>query len=54
VRNPAVRQIAWTAAVSQTVPVLIPLFLVLATTIAIVAIVVFALVTAVFLFVDRR
>ncbi len=28
VQNPAVRQIAWTAALSQTVPVLIPLLLV--------------------------
>lgn len=54
VQNPAVRQVAWTAALSQTVPVLIPLLLVLATTIAIVTIAVFTLVIAVLLFLDRR
>jgi hypothetical protein len=54
VKNPAVRQVAWTAALSQTVPVLIPLLLVLATTIAIVTIAVFALVIVVLLFLDRR
>jgi hypothetical protein len=54
VQNPAIRQVAWTAALSQTVPVLIPLLLVLATTIAIVTIAVFAVVIAVLLFVDRR
>ena len=54
VQNPAVRQVAWTAALSQTVPVLIPLLLVLATTIAIVTIAVFALVIVVLLFFDRR
>ena len=54
VRNPAIRQIAWTAALSQTVPVLIPLLLVLATTIAIITIAIFALVVAALLFIDRR
>ena len=54
VKNPAIRQVAWTAALSQTVPVLIPLLLVLATTIAIVTIAVFALVIVVLLFLDRR
>ena len=54
VQNPAVRQVAWTAALSQTVPVLMPLLLVLATTIAIVTIAVFALLIAVLLFLDRR
>jgi hypothetical protein len=54
VQNPAIRQIAWTAALSQTVPVLIPLLLVLATTIAIITIAIFALVIAVLLFIDRR
>ena len=54
VQNPAIRQVAWTAALSQTVPVLIPLLLVLATTIAIVTIAIFALVIAVLLFIDRR
>ena len=54
VQNPAVRQVAWTAALSQTVPVLIPILLVVATTIAIVTIAVFALVNVVLLFLDRR
>jgi hypothetical protein len=54
VRNPTVRQVAWTAALSQTVPVLIPLLLVLATTIAIVTIAIFALVMVVLLLIDRR
>jgi hypothetical protein len=54
VKNPAIRQVAWTAALSQTVPVLIPLLLVLARTIAIVTIAVFALVIVVLLFLDRR
>jgi hypothetical protein len=54
VQNPAIRQIAWTAALSQTVPVLVPLLLVLATTIAIITIAIFAFVIAVLLFIDRR
>jgi hypothetical protein len=54
VQNPAIRQVAWTAALSQTVPVLIPLLLVLATTFAIVTIAVFAFGIAVLLFLDRR
>jgi|SRR5829696_2057561 len=54
VQNPAIRQIAWTAALSQMVPVFIPLLLVLATTIAIITIAIFALVIAVLLFTDRR
>jgi hypothetical protein len=54
VRNPAIRQVTWTAALSQTVPVLVPLLLVLATTIAIITIAIFALVIAVLLFIDRR
>jgi hypothetical protein len=54
VQNPAVRQVAWTAALSQTVPVLLPLLLVVATTLAIVLIVMFALAIAALLFLDRR
>ena len=54
VQNPAVRQVAWTAALSQTVPVLLPLLLVLATTLAIVMIVIVALAIAALLFFDRR
>ena len=54
VQNPAVRQVAWTAALSQTVPVLLPLLLVVATTLAIVLIVMVALAIAALLFLDRR
>ena len=52
--SPALRQLSWTAALSQTVPVLVPIFVAVVTTIALIAFVVFALAILAMLFLDRR
>ena len=52
--NPTVRQLSWTAALSQTVPVLVPIFVAVVTTIALIAFAVFALAIVAMLFLDRR
>lgn len=54
VQNTTVRSIAWMAALSQTVPVVVPLLVALVTTLAIIALVVFALIILGLLFLDRR
>ena len=52
--RPAVRQVAWTAALSQAIPLLVPLVLGTITVVAIAIVVVFAVVVVAMLVLDRR
>ncbi len=53
-RFDSVRQVSWTAAASQLLPVLVPLLVVVIGTLVVVAVVVLALAMLAFLYLDRR
>jgi hypothetical protein len=53
-RSPIVREVGWTAAVSQALVALVPLLLIVVSTLALIALGVLAVVALVVLFSDRR
>ena len=53
-RNSTLRELSWTVALSQTMPVLVPVFVALAFTLAAVAVGILAIVVVAVLFLDRR
>lgn len=53
-RHDSVRQVSWTAAMSQVLPVFIPVIVVIVGTLVIVALVAVLIIVGVILFLDRR
>lgn len=53
-RHDTVRQVSWTAAMSQVLPVFIPIIVVIVGTLVIVALVAVLIIVGVILFLDRR